>query len=74
VQSLTAQLAAHAHTIDVLNSRLSDLRTYLRLGTAEALEQAVKAGQSTSLSTAEIEAAKARALERAAQAHQVSTK
>jgi hypothetical protein len=45
VQNLTAQLADHAQTIQVLNSRLNDLRTYLRLATAEELSAAVTAGQ-----------------------------
>jgi hypothetical protein len=72
VQQLTAQLADHAHTVEVLNNRLNDIRTYLRLGTDEQLSAAVNAGQTKSLPDAELEALKAAAIERA-KAHQTST-
>jgi hypothetical protein len=65
LQQLNAQLAEHAHAIEVLTNRLNDIRTFLRLGTAEELAAAVAGGQSKSLTDAEIAAAKAKAIERA---------
>ncbi len=52
IQTLTAQVQDHAQRTQVLTNRLNDIRTYLRVETAEQLAAAVAAGQSVPIAEA----------------------
>jgi hypothetical protein len=72
LQTLTKQLSDQLAEMSILSNQLVTLRTYLRVGTDAELSEALSAGHSVPLSTAELEAAKAAAIARA-KAHQAST-
>lgn len=65
LELLTAQVSAHAHNVEVLTNRLNDIRTYLRVGTAEQLSAALTAGKSIPINEAALTDAQRLAIERA---------
>ena len=63
MEKLQSRLNAHASSIDILKKQLSDLRTYLNVGTPEELSAAVGAGKR--VAQTDLDKIKQQAIERA---------